>query len=789
MIVNKFKLCVSKQKFYLLLALAFLSVPASSNATPPTPPATIVFDKEKVKGELAGARGEIILRIQIRAEAAVKVVEMKAFLAPTFARNLTAKKEQVFGRRIQLADEKQRSYELPVKISGPGDYELEVTLRGEIGSGNAFSDRLIRHIRVDENGNYWILTGRQITHEARKQREERFYRELARDPGHPDIRLLLDQTTKVPAEIAKGVRPLEVERDRQLEVRPVGPSELLAKYSVDNSQKSWAAKDPITVRGRLVFQDFDGVWRPLVNVSVNLWDEDWDWDEHLGTTVTNWNGDWSFSVNNNDGWGADGRDIYYSFKLANTRIRVEDCDGIDSTYEWESAVVDDRPDGAVVDFGTETGGSDAKTMQIWNQLNLAWNHAVVAGGQDPGFVDSCFPYESTEWDPNWEEVDIEEQYNDGPDVIFHEYGHALMYYAYDEDDPSPGDSHTFDDMSQNASLSWSEGWATGFMLSARPDGVFNWHEGDGGRNIENFSASNRVGERNEGRVAAALFDMLDPPDDGNGGNEDRGRKDYADGNAKNLVSLATMLRDTLWGGYHSDFLSFWPSLSGELTSEQRTPAHTILYYNWMSVPEPGSCVASKVVAGQEKESESILSGLRKFRDLALKPFDGGRQLINIYYRNSPEMGLLLLNDPELRGRALEVVKHYASVGTALNAHATHQRVLRSKEPVIPPALHKTISAIIARMAEKGSTELRQDLHKVQLQIDKVHGLTFEELQQKIEGAKRSRGDGAFRLLRQSTHNPASAEAAKSKALRDLNTTVKPPPDLEKQEPSPGPKKN
>jgi hypothetical protein len=278
----------------------------------------------------------------------------------------------------------------------------------------------------------------------------------------------------------------------------------------------------------------------------------------------------------------------------------------------------------VVDFGTETGGSDAKTMQIWNQLNLVWNHTVVNGGQDPGFVDCCFPYESTEWDRFWEELDIEEQYNDGPDVVMHEYGHAVMYYAYDDDNPSPGGSHAFDDMLQNASQSWSEGWATAFMLSARPDGAYNWHEGDGGRNIENFSASNRVGERNEGRVAAALFDMLDGPNDGNGGNQDRGRNSYTDGNSANRVSLVTMLRDTLWGSYHVDVLGFWYSLSGDLTSGQRTPGQTVMYYNWMSVVEPGSCVASKVVAREEKEPESILTGLRHFRDLALKPFDGGR---------------------------------------------------------------------------------------------------------------------------------------------------------------------
>ncbi len=155
---NRLERCVSKAHFNWLIMLVILCVPGGMTASPPTPPATIVFDREKVKGDLPGARGEIVLRIQVRAEAAVKSIEMKAFLTPTYARNLTGKKEQIFEKKLQLTDKKQESYELPVKIGGPGDYELEVTLRGEIGPGNAFSDRQLRHIRVDEKGNYWILT-------------------------------------------------------------------------------------------------------------------------------------------------------------------------------------------------------------------------------------------------------------------------------------------------------------------------------------------------------------------------------------------------------------------------------------------------------------------------------------------------------------------------------------------------------------------------------------------------------------------------------------------------------
>lgn len=112
---------------------------------------------------------------------------------------------------------------------------------------------------------------------------------------------------------------------------------------------------------------------------------------------------------------------------------------------------------------------------------------------------------------------------------------------------SPGGAHGFDDDSQDPGLAYSEGWGTGFMLSVCPDGMYNWHEGntesagewpactaqnDGGREIEQFAdAGNRIGERNEGRVAAAINDSLDQPNDTNGSSEDRGWNSESDTNS------------------------------------------------------------------------------------------------------------------------------------------------------------------------------------------------------------------------------------------------------------------
>ncbi|MCA9475427.1 MAG: hypothetical protein KC563_06430, partial [Nitrospira sp.] len=102
---------------------------------------------------------------------------------------------------------------------------------------------------------------------------------------------------------------------------------------------------------------------------------------------------------------------------------------------------------------------------------------------------------------------------------------------------------------------FSEGWATAFALSICPDGLFTGNEGpyedpqewpvcavqangyalqyDGYQWIEGFDilSQNRKGEHHEGRVAAAITDFLDAPNDDNGGNENQGKNGYDDSNA------------------------------------------------------------------------------------------------------------------------------------------------------------------------------------------------------------------------------------------------------------------
>ena len=164
---------------------------------------------------------------------------------------------------------------------------------------------------------------------------------------------------------------------------------------VDRSRETEAELDPLTIRGRAFFVDFDGVTRPLVNATIRVMDDDPGPDEYITSTITGWDGQFSTVVDNSDGWFQDGRDIYIRILTTNSRFRTEDCSYYpDWTYAWRANDSSDVSDGTIVDFGSFAlaGATNARrAAMIFQRLNSGWNHFTGTGQQDPGFTDSCYP--------------------------------------------------------------------------------------------------------------------------------------------------------------------------------------------------------------------------------------------------------------------------------------------------------------------------------------------------------------------------------------------------------------
>lgn len=747
-----------------VLCAAMLSAACLAGATPPTPPAVLEIAREAELSRVQVRDGAFEVPFRIVRSGEVSRLAVHVRVRSTDPLDPAELSDEAV--RIPADGAGETLIRVPLQ-KAPGTYRVEIELTGAIDDKEGILDRKIFYQRIGGDRPELMLP-QQLRRDEQRSRKESFQRRLREAPDRPDVSLLAPRTIKLPPAISARLAPLS---DRpQLVVRGTGPSETVRQYTVDRAEKAWSDADPITVRGRLTYLDFEGTWRPLVNVSVNVFDDDTFGDEHLGTVVTDWSGDWSISVDNDDGWLANGRDIYYEFHLGNTRWAVHDDDGDD--YLWHSETHDDLDDGSVVDYGVETGSTDATAMQVFAVVNLGWNHITAAGGQDPGNIEIKHPTDSSFHSGGV--VNIEGSDNDGPDTILHEYGHGLMYRAFGNTAISPGGSHGFDDDLQNASLAYAEGWATGFMLSQCPDGEYNWHEGttenagewpactsqsDTGRAIERFSdGGNRTGERNEGRVAAAISDFRDSPNDDNGGSENRGRNGESDANSGNRIALATIWRDSMWGFSHTDFLDFWFTFAGNLGGAARSLADDIMQYNWMSLPVEISCVASKVVASQSPRAESLLTGLRAFRDQALKPTANGRRWMQAYYSHSPELAMLLVRDANARKAALRVIEHFSSLGNSFTHRAELEKLVDAKQAVIPDDVNAGIESIIAALEQRGSAELRQELPALRREIAALRATTLEGVLRRAGRDRLREADKPQMAVRPRALAPASRKA-------------------------------
>ena len=708
-----------------LLIFSFLLYAGITFATPPTPPATVRVDETALIAQRA------VLPVRIDTDAVIRESRLQVSVQPLpagipeFARPAP---RVIFDQRSVA--HASRALDIPLIGLASGEYELDILLTGSEGDSLGFADRALHHLTLTPQGAIRVEGMDALIVREDSQRLQSFQSALARSPGQPQIRLLMGDVVPVPAGIAARVTDREVRENLRGLVQPAEPAADLRPYYRERVQSLAVAADTLEVRGRLIFRDIDGVWRPIVNATVQLWDDEFSGADLLGIALSDGQGNWSFSVDNQDGPLEGGRDLFFTAELANSRVSLTKCPG---RYRWSSTIRSNLPDGAIVDFGPSTPEGGYGAVRVFDVLHQSWGHTTAVGGQDPGRVDGCYPKEFTR--TSFEgRIDVAAEDFDS-DSISHEYGHFLMLRATGSH--GPGGPHSFSDCNLDPALAWSEGWANGFALSVVPDGVYNFHSlspSGADRNLE-FAAhwfACYQGDRNEARIAAALNDMLDAPDDDNGGTAVAGRNGYGDNNAHARISLASMFRDTLWGRpAHDDVLSFWSALSNAITPEQRDLGYEILYFNYMPVPEPDACVATQVSEASLPDARPTLAGLRLFRDRVLKSATGGEQLINFYYRHSSEMALLLARNPRSIPDSLRVIQHFAALGDLVADPERYQHALTTHQVVISAEVSQSIERLLELFVTRGGAALAADARVAAQAFATARSLTLPSLHQML----------------------------------------------------------
>lgn len=128
-------------------------------------------------------------------------------------------------------------------------------------------------------------------------------------------------------------------------------------------------------------------------------------------------------------------------------------------------------------------------------------------------------------------------------IVLHEYGHNVMYNVYGLIPGWCPDPH-YINLSSNVQCAWTEGWANFFAIAVNNDPVFRWASG-ASENLETPTWGTpgwQEGVTVEGRVAGALWDMLDSVNDG--------YDQYSEGSIINIW-------DTFYHEFVDRFSEYW----------------------------------------------------------------------------------------------------------------------------------------------------------------------------------------------------------------------------------------
>jgi len=677
-------------------------VAASASAHQPTPPVTV--DVKVLEASESELLAEVTVTPNVNLDKVRFVVKSQ--------RGLTAEPKS---QRLQYEAGQKEVVRVRLKSDGKEPLRVDFTVEADAKNYKRAGGATRRYVVKNDQGSLSMVTGAQLRDRSRKQAWDEIEKARRENPkkGQTIYDIISGPLKEVDQRDVnlKDVKP-------QLLAPPAGGIEHLERdIIVDSTKDNIREVDPITVTGAFFFVDRNGATRPLVNATVDIRDDDTFGDEQLTSVVTGWDGSYSAVVNADDGWLQNGRDIYVRVRTTNSRFRVQDCGLFDSTFSWTTDVREDLNDGAVVNFGNLLPGSDMDAAVMFQDMNSAWNHMTTTGAQDPGFVNLCWPEGATNYD--FSNINITDGDEVARDVVIHEYGHAIMHNAYDNNywPANAVGPHTFcDSTPQNRNLAFTEGWATFVALSVNPDGVYD--SATWSWDLENNSCNNANGKRDETMVAAGLIDMRDTASEGNcaGGN--------CDPSGSNNVSMVDLWRDTVFAQNIDDMDQYWDVLCPELSEAQHDDAITSLDFNNIDVE---ACQCTAELSAQQSgisraESASMLGSLREFRDVGLLKTTTGKRMVESYYKHNREASKIILSDRRMASQAYTV---FSTVARNMKAYALGKG---EDGPLLDEKAAGAAKELAKQLSEKASPEFRAAIFEAQGFIDSASSVPMSRME-------------------------------------------------------------
>jgi hypothetical protein len=325
--------------------------------------------------------------------------------------------------------------------------------------------------------------------------------------------------------------PADARYERELLVTT--PVDMLPSSGlVDNRSNQAPGPEEVLVQGEAFWTDENGVQRPWRFGEIQIWDEDLGGDDLVTTVFTDDSGFFEATINNDDGFGQGGRDLFIRATTQGVGHRV-DTDG-GSLYRARTPTIDDVGDGTTQRFDFAIGNQDdiQNAFSVHQAMANAVPYVTAINGTALDEVRVVYPSTGSFFTPGSNRIDLLQLDRYDWDIIHHEYGHFVSDRL--SLDSNPGGPHSpWENISERlgkgpgTALAYGEAWPTYFALSLqREEGLAALNVPRVGDDryqdtedisvdysLETTTGAEPLGEDNEAAIARALWDAYDNQDD------------------------------------------------------------------------------------------------------------------------------------------------------------------------------------------------------------------------------------------------------------------------------------
>lgn len=333
-----------------------------------------------------------------------------------------------------------------------------------------------------------------------------------------------------------------------------------------------ACKHSVAVVGNFSWTYF-AIKYPLAQTPITVISQN---GEESKTATTDDNGKATFVFSNNPG------KITVIATLKNNYFLFQSSCGVNEVRKIQTSA---GPFSSIPEGGVNVNFGSHPEAPIWKTL-IETGDKLVNERIIPARVKICTTHGSIGYNPKTKVIAIPNSKADSPDAINHEYGHAIM----DQFIPVPlvstcSHKHLLG-VETSEQCAFVEGWADFFSIFGKAERyaseviIFNEKE------MEKYSSKliYLAALKDEGRVAAGLWDLFDTHNDSNtSNNPDLGNTNtlYSDENSNSPISMLNFI-DALAKTDTLTFASFKRRLFKEITYEQSYYAKSILVYDYLS---------------------------------------------------------------------------------------------------------------------------------------------------------------------------------------------------------------